>query len=101
MTKTKATMRLTGEDGNAMAILGRAKAALREADVDATEVAAFFAEATSGDYDHLLATCMAWIECDPEAVAHLAATAECDQCGMDLDAAHEPSGLCSDCTEGE
>jgi hypothetical protein len=27
-----------------------------------SEIDAFFAEATSGDYDHLLATCMRWFE---------------------------------------
>jgi hypothetical protein len=53
-------VQLTGEDGNAFAVLG----AVRKALVDAghqDEVEAFFAEATSGDYDHLLGTCMRWV----------------------------------------
>jgi hypothetical protein len=55
-------VQLTGEDGNAFAILGRTATALRRAGVSQEEVDAFFAEATSGDYDHLLATTMAWVD---------------------------------------
>jgi hypothetical protein len=55
-------VQLTGEDGNAFAILGRTAAALRHADVPQEEIDAFFAEATSGDYDHLLQTTMAWVD---------------------------------------
>jgi hypothetical protein len=53
-------VQLTGQDGNAFAVLG----AVRKALVDAgyhDEVEAFLAEATSGDYDHLLGTCMRWV----------------------------------------
>ncbi len=52
---------LVGEDGNAFNILGRARRALRDAG-RGYEWAAFEAEATSGDYDHLLATVMRWFE---------------------------------------
>ena len=52
---------LVGEDGNAFNILGRARRALRQAGRD-DEWATFVAEATSGDYDHLLATVMNWFE---------------------------------------
>jgi hypothetical protein len=55
-------VQLTGQDGNAFAILGRTAAALRAAGVPAEEVDSFFAEATSGDYDHLLQTTMAWVD---------------------------------------
>jgi hypothetical protein len=55
-------VQLSGEDGNAFAILGRTAAALRRAGVPQEEVDAFFAEATSGDYDHLLQTTMAWVD---------------------------------------
>jgi uncharacterized protein DUF4314 len=55
-------VQLTGEDGNAFAILGRTAAALRRAGVPQEEIDAFFAEATSGDYDHLLATTMGWVD---------------------------------------
>jgi hypothetical protein len=55
-------VQLSGEDGNAFAILGRTAAALRAAGVPQQEIDAFFAEATSGDYDHLLQTTMAWVD---------------------------------------
>jgi len=55
-------VKLVGEDGNAFAILGRCRQAMREADLPKDEVDEFFTEATSGDYDHLLQTCMRWFE---------------------------------------
>jgi len=55
-------VQLTGEDGNAFAILGRTAAALRHAGVPQEEIDNFYAEATSGDYDHLLQTTMAWVD---------------------------------------
>ena len=51
-------VRLVGEDGNAYAILGRVQGALKRAGIDKAERDAFFAEATAGDYDHLLQTVM-------------------------------------------
>jgi hypothetical protein len=57
-------VQLSGEDGNAFAILGRTAAALRAAGVPQDEIDAFFAEATSGDYDHLLQTTMVWVDCE-------------------------------------
>ncbi len=53
-------VQLTGTDGNAFAILGAVGSALRDAG-HRDAAAAFFAEATSGDYQHLLATCMRWV----------------------------------------
>jgi hypothetical protein len=55
-------VQLTGEDGNAFAILGRTSAALRRAGVAPDEIDAYLAEGTSGDYDHLLATTMGWVD---------------------------------------
>jgi hypothetical protein len=55
------TVRLVGEDGNAFAILATVKRALRRAGVDETEIARFRDEAVAGDYDHLLNTCMEWV----------------------------------------
>jgi hypothetical protein len=55
-------VQLSGEDGNAFAILGRTAAALRRAGVPQEEIDAYFAEATSGDYDHLLHTTMTWVD---------------------------------------
>ena len=56
------TVTLTGLDGNAFAILGRCRAAARDAGLSDDEVAAFMDEAMAGDYDHLLQTAMRWFE---------------------------------------
>lgn len=56
------SVRLVGEDGNAFAILGRVARALRAGGASTEDVRAFTAEATSGDYTQLLATCMRWVE---------------------------------------
>ena len=50
---------LVGTDGNAFAVLGAVQRALKDAGVDP---APFLAEATAGDYDHLLATTMRWVD---------------------------------------
>lgn len=52
---------LVGQDGNAFAILGRVSKALRREGIDPKP---FMDEATSGDYDHLLQTCMNWVSVD-------------------------------------
>jgi hypothetical protein len=57
-------VQLTGEDGNAFAILGRTTRALRQAGLDQDEIDQYHAEATSGDYDHLLQTTMRWVDCE-------------------------------------
>lgn len=53
---------LTGNDGNAFAIIGAVKKALKASGVPKHEIDQFVEEATSGDYDHLLQTAMAWVE---------------------------------------
>jgi len=53
---------LTGTDGNAFAVLGAVNVALKRAGIDKIERDAFFAEATAGNYDHLLQTAMRWVE---------------------------------------
>jgi hypothetical protein len=55
-------VRLTGEDGNAFAVLGHVLRALRRAGVSPDECDAFQQEATAGDYDALLRTVMRWVE---------------------------------------
>jgi hypothetical protein len=52
---------LTGVDGNAFAVLAEVRRALNLAGVDPEDVKDFMAEATSGDYDHLLATVLATV----------------------------------------
>ena len=56
------TVQLTGQDGNAFAVLGRVFRALRAAGIGEAEVAEFHRQATSGDYAHLLRTCMKWVD---------------------------------------
>ena len=57
------TVKLVGEDGNAFAILGRILHAMRRAKVSEADQQLFQKEATSGDYDNLLQTCMNWVNC--------------------------------------
>jgi hypothetical protein len=52
---------LVGQDGNAFAILGAVKRALRNGGVAKEEIDKFMAEAMDGDYDHLLQTAMKWV----------------------------------------
>jgi hypothetical protein len=52
---------LVGSDGNAFAVLGNVSKALRRAG-HGDVVSAFMDEATAGDYDHLLGTCMRWVD---------------------------------------
>jgi len=47
---------LVGTDGNAFALIGEVQKALKKEGVSKEEN-----EATSGDYTHLLRTCMAWV----------------------------------------
>jgi hypothetical protein len=52
---------LTGLDGNAFAILGRIRTAMKKAGVPQQEINEFFEEAMSEDYDHLLRTAAKWV----------------------------------------
>jgi len=56
------TVTLTGQDGNAFAVLGRCREAARNAGLSEDEIAAFMDEAMAGDYDQLLQTAMRWFE---------------------------------------
>lgn len=56
------TVKLIGEDGNAYAILGRVVKAMKSAGLSKEVQDAYFAEATSGDYDHLLQTTLKWVK---------------------------------------
>ncbi len=67
MTETKypnIKVQLSGKDGNAFVIIGSVTRALRKNKVPAEEVSLFQKEATSGDYNDLLATCMKWVDVD-------------------------------------
>lgn len=56
------TVWFTGKDSNTFNILGICLQAMRRADLSQEERDTFQAEATSGNYTHLLATCMEWFE---------------------------------------
>jgi hypothetical protein len=55
-------VQLVGKDGNAFAILGRVTQAMRRHGVEKLEIDAFMQEATSGDYNDLLATAVRWVD---------------------------------------
>jgi hypothetical protein len=60
MPLTDAVVELVGSDGNALAVLGRVRRAILRS--NHPELAnQFIEEATSGDYDHLLATCFIYV----------------------------------------
>lgn len=55
-------VQLSGEDGNAAAIIGRVLRAMRRAGVEQATRDEFNAEARSGDYAHVVQTAMRWVE---------------------------------------
>ncbi len=55
-------VKLVGQNGNAFNILAICLQAMRRAGLSQEERDAFHKEATSGNYDHLLATCMEWFD---------------------------------------
>lgn len=55
---SKPKLQLTGTDGNVFSILGKARRAVRIAKWPKEKIDKFTAEATSGNYDHALQTCM-------------------------------------------
>ena len=52
--------KLIGKDGNAFNILGICRRAMLSHRLPQSEIDKFTQEATSGNYDHLLCTCMDW-----------------------------------------
>lgn len=57
-------VQLTGQNSNAFNIIGLVKQAMRRKNVPIEDQKAFTDEAMSGDYDHLLQTCMKWVTVD-------------------------------------
>ena len=60
---TDIKLKLVGEDGNAFAVMGRARQALRR-NGRSDLIEAFTKECTSGDYNNLLATCLKYFVVD-------------------------------------
>lgn len=54
-------VQLTGEDSNIFFVIGKVRQAMRQAGISQEEAQKFTSEATSGDYDNGLATCMKWV----------------------------------------
>lgn len=53
----KPKVKLTGTDGNAFALMGKVTEAMRKAGATSEMLNEFRKQATSGDYNHLIATC--------------------------------------------
>jgi hypothetical protein len=58
---TKPTVKLIGQNGNAFAIMGNIKRALKRAGADKEYIDDYIKEATSGDYNHLLSVSMKYV----------------------------------------
>ncbi len=55
-------VRLTGTDGNAFAVIGTVRSALKKAGVAKEEIDKFSGLCMQGDYDDLVRTCCEWVE---------------------------------------
>jgi hypothetical protein len=62
MPKYQVEVQLSGNDGNAFAIMGAVKKALKGAGASSEELSEYLAESMAGDYDHLLRVAMEWVE---------------------------------------
>lgn len=55
------SVQLSGQDGNAFAVMAKVSGALRKGGAPESEVEQYLAESMSGDYDNLLKTAMKWV----------------------------------------
>jgi len=62
MPKFNTTVQLSGNDGNAFAIMGAVKSALRRAGASQQEIDQYLAESMSGDYDNLIRVACSWVK---------------------------------------
>ena len=58
----KPTVKLSETNGNAFAIISRVRKALKKANYKQDDIEKFTKEATQGDYDNALQTCMKWVD---------------------------------------
>lgn len=56
------TVQLTGNNGNAFAIMGAVKKALLADGIDDDEITEYMSESMDGDYDNLLQVAMRWVD---------------------------------------
>lgn len=54
-------VQLSGNDGNAFAIMGAVQKALKRAEVPQHEIEQYLNQSMSGDYDNLLRVAMNWV----------------------------------------
>lgn len=54
-------VQLSGNDGNAYSVLAAVASGIMKAGGTKEDTDAYFGEATSGDYDHLLQVSMEWV----------------------------------------
>jgi hypothetical protein len=57
----KIKVKLSWNEGNAFAILGRVSKAMEEAGLPKEEISKFITEAMESDYNKLIQTCMRWV----------------------------------------
>jgi hypothetical protein len=92
----KAQVKLIGQDGNAFAILARCLSAGRRAGYTKEQLAEFQKQATSGNYDHLLCTCLEWFEeeSEEEDEDEEGDDESCPECATDLDEYNDCPNCC-------
>ena len=54
-------VRLTGKNGNALVLISTVIRALRRQGIDSASIKELSRDATSGDDNHVLQTCMVWV----------------------------------------
>ena len=62
MAKYDVTVQLSGNDGNALVVIGAVIRGLKRAGAPQSEIDKFKSEATSSDYDHVIQTAMKWVD---------------------------------------
>lgn len=61
MAKFNVKVQLTGNDGNAFAIMGSVKSALKKAGATQEQIDEYMEASMSGDYDNLLRVACEWV----------------------------------------
>jgi hypothetical protein len=62
MPKYDVKVKLSGNDGNAFAVMGAVKSALKKAGASKEELDQYLSDSMSGDYDNLLRVAMDWVK---------------------------------------
>jgi hypothetical protein len=62
MSKYAVSVQLSGNDGNAFAVMGAVKSALKKAGASKEEIEQYLSDSMSGDYDNLLRVAMEWVK---------------------------------------